>query len=55
MSDNKNEKNQTKEKSSSLDIKVNNESVHNESINVNKNVGSFDNDFDKVDNIIRLY
>lgn len=46
MSDNKNEKNQTKEKSSSLDIKVNNESVHNESINVNKNVGSFDNDFD---------
>ena len=44
--DNKNEKNQAQEKSSSLDIKVNNESVHNESINVNKNVGSFDNDFD---------
>lgn len=40
MADNKNEKN------SSLDIKVNNESVHNESINVNKNIGSFDNDFD---------
>ena len=46
MADNKNEKNQAQEKSSSLDIKVNNESVHNESINVNKNVGSFDNDFD---------
>ena len=46
MADNKNKENQTQEKNSSLDIKVNNESVHNESINVNKNVGSFDNDFD---------
>ncbi len=31
---------------SSLGFKVNNESIHNESIDVNKNIGSFENDFD---------
>ena len=28
-----------------LEIKVNNESVHNESLNINKNLGSFENSF----------
>ena len=38
--------NEKKGEDSSLDLKVNNESIHNESINVNRNVGSFESDFD---------
>ena len=33
-------------KESVLELKVNNESVHNESLNINKNLGSFENSFD---------
>lgn len=38
--------NEKKGEESSLDLKVNNASVHNESINVNRNIGSFEEDFD---------
>lgn len=43
--DNSNNDNKEETKSS-LDFKINNESVHNESVNINQNIGSFENDFD---------
>ena len=47
ISDNSENDNNTKEKlKDSLDFKVNNESIHNETININQNIGSFENDFD---------
>ena len=36
-----------------LEIKVNNESVHNESLNINKNLGSFENSFNPSEDPIK--